>query len=168
MEDKHALIIIDVQSLFVKNTGQETINHIHRLIDSKTYDLIISTIFVNSLGSKYEKALNYSGGTNVKDQILDQKVLSASDYIFEKEAYAPGNSFLQTLSSENVTKVTIVGIDTDGCVLATAFKCFDADIETFIDLAGCTSTGGKRLDTAARLIMKRSFGQSHLLNYEHN
>lgn len=168
MKEKHALIIIDVQSLFLKNAGQETIDHIHKLIDSKNYDLIISTVFINSLGSKYEKILNYSDGTNINDQILDPKVLSSSDYIFAKEAYAPGNSFLQTLSDENITKVTLVGIDTDGCVLATAFKCFDADIETFIDLAGCTSTGGKRLDTAARLIMKRSFGQSHLLNYEHD
>lgn len=89
MEYKHALIIIDVQLLFVENAGQETINHIYKLIDSENHDLVISTIFVNSPGSKYEKSLNYSDGTNVKDQILDPKVLSASGYIFKKEAYAP-------------------------------------------------------------------------------
>ena len=55
---------------------------------------------------------------------------------------------MNILKDKNIQQATIVGIDTDGCVLSTMYTVFDAGIETFVDVLGCASSGGKKYTTA--------------------
>lgn len=95
---------------------------------------------------------------------IPEEIVKRSDYVISKASYSPGSEIVNILKDKNIQQATIVGIDTDGCVLSTMYTVFDAGIETFVDVLGCASTGGKEIHNSAIQIIKRSFGTTHVLH----
>lgn len=161
---KHALIVVDAQQGFINQVPKSTLDGIRQKMEdeSNEFDMIVATKFVNENGSQFEKQLGYTEMMSLKEQELDSVVEKLSDIIVEKTTYAPSNSFYDMLRRNGIGKVTIIGLDIDGCVLATAFRCFDEGFNTGIDILRCDSGGGLDQKVAATMIMSRSFGDSNL------
>ncbi|MDB5186143.1 MAG: isochorismatase hydrolase family protein [Candidatus Saccharibacteria bacterium] len=76
--------------------------------------------------------------------------------VFTRATYSGFNSTTLNdyLKSKNTQKVVLCGVDTDACVLATAFDAFDYGY--FVDVNfGLTYSGGD-LEKEAQAIIKRS------------
>lgn len=97
-----------------------------------------------------------------EEQKLDSIVERLAGIIIEKTTYAPDNPFYDMLRRSGIGKVTIIGLDIDWRVLATALRCFDEGFHTEIDTSCCDSGGGLNQKVAATVIMRRSFGDSSL------
>ena len=63
---------------------------------------------------------------------------------------------------EGVTRVAVVGIDTDMCVLKVAMDLFDLSIvpEVYVDC--CASTAGLQAHLAGLAVLARNLGAQHL------
>jgi nicotinamidase-related amidase len=80
------------------------------------------------------------------------------DHVFEKDTYsafkAPG--LIEFLKTYDITDITVCGIDTDACILATLFDGFDKgyNIRALTEL--CGSNSGKSLHDAALAVINRN------------
>lgn len=161
---KEALIVIDVQKGFINKNTKKVVNYITSRIDSHSYDCVIATQFVNNDESMFVKQLKYTKNMSDDEVCLDVSIAERADFIIRKDTYSPDEELYYYLKDNNIKRVTIVGIDTDGCVLSTMYLLFDLGIEVFVDILGCASTGGAKMHNHAVEIMKRSFGIHHVLN----
>lgn len=55
------LLVIDVQNDFINNNTLKVLDNIKNLIDSKMYDIVAFTRFINDEDSIWYKKLNYKG-----------------------------------------------------------------------------------------------------------
>lgn len=146
-ENKHdILLLVDVQEEF----NIEDTRHVLPYIEDATrqpWDQVLSTLFINEPGSPFRRYLGYTA-------VQDDNVLSFVPEPIIKHGYSID---VEALDLPPHSSVTLMGFDTEACVLATAFSLFDASHSVFIDPQGCASSGGKHLHDATLLIAERSF-----------
>ena len=86
------------------------------------------------------------------------------DVIIEKMRYSALTDELKTiLSNGSFDTIYLCGLETDACVLATAFDLFDFGITPKILIDCCASARGKEYHVAAQKIMERSFGINNII-----
>ena len=66
------------------------------------------------------------------------------------------------LRQEGWPQISIVGIDTDMCVLKIAMDIFDLGIEPVVLVDGCASTAGLQAHLAGLAILSRNIGPHQL------
>lgn len=89
--------------------------------------------------------------------------LMDKDMVFDKTSYSPlTDDFLDFLTKERFDAAYICGIETDSCVLATAFALFDMGIKPIIIIDCCATCAGDELQSAAIMIMDRAFGKENI------
>lgn len=126
---KQALIVVDVQKYFLKDAPSDLPHKIADHADKTPYAAIAFTVFKNSQDSNFVRSLNWSKCDTVEDARLPDvlKQHAHDDNVFTRDTYSGFSrtqihSFLQ---SQGIEKIAICGVDTDACVLATAFSAFD-------------------------------------------
>jgi nicotinamidase-related amidase len=153
-----ALIVVDVQKFFLYAAPDDLVAKIVRHIRKHDYDAIAFTVFKNNLESNFVKSLNWTKCSRDEDTILPrefdpyinaQNVVSRSTY----SAFS-GTNLDQYLRERNIDTVVLCGVDTDACVLATAFSAFDLGYKIRVDFAITYSNG--ELEDEARAILERS------------
>lgn len=161
----HALIIVNMQTLFLPRVPRRVVGHIRTRIDDAVNqgNPIIATVFCNTTASPYVARLDYHGGIDATDRRLDPHVARNATHVIDTYGYIPDATFFTVLHNLNVDSVTIVGVDTDACVLATALACFDNNLATTVDLRGCYSTGGAALHDATEIILGRNIGAINVI-----
>lgn len=149
MSSMKTLIIIDLQKKF--KPSQKLIDNIIK--ESKKYNLVIATKFIKG-NPLFQKVLKYK---KLDKEDLKLCELPDNTVIFEKDGYAISNEVIDYLKSKQIKKVDICGLETDACVLASAFKLWDSGIEPNI-LYDLTKTSNPALQKATKSITKRNFG----------
>jgi nicotinamidase-related amidase len=155
---KTALIIVDVHNFFLHDAPDDLISNIVTHLKSQPYDAVAFTVFRNKSDSNFVKSLNWnkcSAGEDLEFPADFQPYITDTN-VFTRAAYSAftETSLNKYLQDQAIEKVVLCGVDTDACVLATAFSAFDNGylIDVNFDL---TYSGGD-LEPEARAIMERS------------
>lgn len=158
----NCLVIIDVQKGFM--TNEETLEipqKIKLLIRKKHFDHIVCTQFYNSVGSPYERFLDWHDLMDSASQSIATEVAEISEVIIRKPIYTcfvP--EFCDFIDKNKIDKLYFLGIDTDCCVLKSCTDCFERNIPFEVLINYCASNGGKASHQAAITVMERTIGNN--------
>ena len=155
---KTALLVVDVQAYFLKHAPKELPAKIASYIRSSDYDFVGFTVFRNLTGSNWEKSLDWRKCRTDKDVVLaaELRELAKPDNTFEKHSYSAfkHGSLLKILKERGIDTIHLCGIDTDACILATAYDAFDQGFKVRILFNLSYSRAG--LQEAAKSIALRN------------
>lgn len=130
------LIVIDVQNVFVNEKNKFIVNGIKSLIESDKFDKVIFTVFINNEKSSFVKYLNWNKAFRSEGTRIVEDLRSFSDIIIERSTFSAfgAKEILNYISKED--EIYLCGLDTDACVLATAYEGIDIgfDIKVIDDL----------------------------------
>lgn len=147
------LFVIDLQREFVKDRrGQAVYDKLLEFIRKSRleYDSIYAAVYKNGRNKNMSCILQWN---EMRDIVpLDFR----ADKYFVHSGYYPND--VKIFSKDD--KVTIVGFDTDACVLSACFALWNDDIPIKILANGCYSSGGKKMHEAGLDIMLRQFGKA--------
>lgn len=164
---KNVLVVIDLQVGFINDNTLKVANNIQELLYSEKYDAVIATKFTNMPGSSFDKFLGWKGMLEEEEKELLPFVEEYADCVISKCSYScvKNTNFIQSLVAlcdGLPDEVTLVGVDTDACVLATAIDLFEMGIRPII-LEDCVgSSGGEECHEAGMLLLKRSIGKEQI------
>lgn len=132
------IIIVDLQKAF--SVPPKLIKGIETY--SRRFDKRIFTRFENPAGSIFRTRLKQRccapGSTDTELLITPEK----GDLVWVKNGYGLPAAAVRKLKAMRVKRATVVGIDTDACVLGVLFSLFDAGIECRANLDFCWSSSG--------------------------
>lgn len=83
--------------------------------------------------------------------------------VIDKPTYGAGEAIERHLREHDIQRVTVVGIDTDVCVLQNAAYLFDHGFAVGVDAAGTATNGGPEADKAAIPLLRRTLGREYVL-----
>lgn len=159
------LMVVDVQVGFLNDFTAHIPGRIARLIEGAGYDAILFTRFVNVSDSPYHRLLDWhdcaeSPQTDLAHELEPFAAISRS---FTKSGYTGLSDDLgQHLRELDPRRATIVGIDTDMCVLKIAMDVFDLGIEPVVLIDCCASTAGLQAHLAGLAVLSRNIGAQQL------
>lgn len=153
-----AVLIIDVQQYFLKSAPGELPRKIAGHLEAIPYDVVAFSVFRNTPGSNFVKSLKWDKCSHDDDTALPAELQDSAtaDNVFERDTYS---AFKTTglhdyLQSKQVERLVMCGVDTDACVLATAFEAFDLGYHVKVDFNLTYSSGD--LEDSAKKIVERS------------
>lgn len=153
------------------NRMTKVTEEIHKLLESKVFDIVIATRFLNGDNSVYEKLFNWKNLKTEKECALVKGYEQYVDYISDKSIYTCINpNFMQKVCQLNggnyPEEIFLAGVDTDCCVLATATSLFESNIRPIVLTKYCDSNGGIDYHKAGLLCLKRLIGTKQLVDKE--
>ena len=159
---KKMLLVIDLQKSFINPNTEFLISKIDSLVNSGSYDLVVFTKFINDSDSMWVKKLNYKGCISLEDRkiMIDTK----DNIVLEKSLYtAYSNNLINLINLFKIDEVHLCGIDTECCVLKTAFDLFENgyDIKVLSGYSACTH--GEESNKNALDIIARNIGKSNVI-----
>lgn len=158
-----ALVLVDVQGGFITADTEHALDRIGELMNG-SWDLVAATRFRNCAGSLYRSELDWHDmGSGSPGSRLTRDVAQRADTIVDKTGYSAAETLLPELTRRRITEVVLAGMDTDACVLATAFGMWDAGFRVRIDAAGCASGGGPALHIAGLNVARQVFGPKSVI-----
>ena len=159
---RKALIVVDVQSLFMNDDVSEIPGRIASLIDQVPYDYYVETLFHAEAGSIWDKQMQWTGPKPNTARIHSVEEIRAA--LADKDAFYVekttrsafiGNTLLRDfLQKRSVAEVHIVGLDTSDCVLATAHDAFDEGFISYVIEECCEVADNRTLHQAALEILR--------------
>lgn len=154
----NALLIVDVQHYFMKDAPKDLPQRIVNHQGAINYDHVVFTNFKNEPGSNFVKSLKWDKCNTDKDAKLPKEFseIASEHNTFTRACYS---AFKTTnlhayLQKRQVERLIICGVDSDACVLATAFEAFDLGYHVKIDFDLTYSSND--LFEAAQLIAQRN------------
>jgi len=134
---KKALLVIDVQRYFLQKSPKDLPSKIADHIRSSSYDFLAFTTFRNLPNSNWEKFLGWKKCQSDEDVTLPGEFngLANSKNVFEKHTYSAlkhPDGLLKVLREKKIEQIDLCGIDTEACVLASAYDTFDHGFKTNI------------------------------------
>ena len=156
------LLVIDVQKDFINENTSKTLRKINMLVDSKKYDIIAFTRFINDEDSVWYKELNYKGCMTKEQQEI---VIDTKNYkVFDKRIYTALNEELkQFIAENNIKEIYLCGFDTDACVQKTALDMFEQNYDVYILKDYCMSHIGEETHNTYINNMKRLIGKDRVI-----
>lgn len=155
------LLIIDMQKAFINPNTEYLIEKISNLINTNQYNYIVFTRFINTNDSIYVRDLNYYGCIGEDKELV---IKPDNHKIIDKKIYSSLNSELKKYIIENnIAKIYLCGINTDCCVLKTAFDLFENEYDFYILKDYCASTNGIEKHNNALEILKRNIGNKRII-----
>ena len=154
---KKALILVDIQPGFITEENKWLLPSIETLLKTQNYDSYVEAIFSAPQGSLWDKQMNWT--LPKQDTVSEIKVLIPTEnYLFvEKETksvFKGDQDVVAFLKNQNIEEVHIVGLDTNDCIIATAYEAFDLGFFTYV-LENCTaSSQSSKLRESAISILK--------------
>lgn len=161
----NALIVVDVQEGFINCFTEHIPERVARLIDQHNFDPILFTRFINSPDGPYPRFMGWSDCATEPEINIAPELLryTSDDCTFHKDGYAGIPDRLACyLTDREITRATIVGIDTDMCVLKVAMDIFDLNIEPIVLVDCCASTSGLQSHLAGLAVLARNIGADQL------
>ncbi len=159
------LLVVDVQRCFINDYTHHIPGRIARVIERGEFEPILFTRFINSEASGYRRILGWDECRDSPDIELAKEVshFADPDLTFSKPGYAGISDELATyLEAKQFAEVTIVGIDTDMCVLKVALDIFDHGIKPIVLADCCASTSGLQSHFAGLAVLARNIGANQL------
>jgi nicotinamidase-related amidase len=163
------LLVVDIQQGFLNEFTEHLPARVARLIDSGRYEPLLFTRFINPPGSAYRRLLNWHACAGPPDTSLAPELAGYSEQgsVFDKHGLAGlppelRDHFRQLDAGSTPTRVHVVGIDTDMCVLKCAMDLFDLGLEPIVWADCCASTAGLQAHLAGLAILGRNIGPHQL------
>ena len=156
---KDCLVIIDVQKGFLNDENKCIIDKLENLINGTEFNYVVATKYVNTKDSPHYTLMGWDGMMDKESQELDPLVEDVADRVFEKSTNSCfTEEFKKFLADEGIEKLYFVGLDTDCCVMKSAFDAFDMKLSFKVLTSYCASSGGEDLHNAACKLMLRNLG----------
>lgn len=155
-----ALVIVDVQPSFLNTRNKYVVQNILELLSKTSYDLYIEATFHAEKGSLWDTQQSWTCPKGEKTRTVDElsKTLEGLGAIqIEKETksvFKGDKNIISTLKDRNITEVHVVGLDTNDCVLATAYESFDLGFITYVIEECCEASSSKELHEHAIAILR--------------
>ena len=134
---KSLLLVIDLQNEFINDNTRYLIKKRDKLIDSKKYDDVLFTRFIND--SRWDNILEWDG---CKDKESIEIPISTRNYkVVDKSIYTSLNDEVRDyIRNNNIDIIYLCGISTDCCVLKTALDMFEEgyNVKVLKDYSMCT------------------------------
>lgn len=159
------LLVVDVQVGFINQFTRHIPDRVARLIERGEYDQLLFTRFVNPPGSPYQRLLDWHDCEKPPQTDLASELqpAAARGRVFPKLGFTGLPDDLAGFLRDNrVERLTVVGIDTDMCVLKCAMDVFDLAIEPIVLTDCCASTAGLQAHFAGLAILSRNIGPYQL------
>jgi nicotinamidase-related amidase len=142
---KKALIIVDVQPAFVRPHNQHIIQNIQALLANVPYDAYVETVFSAEKDSLWDiqqqwicpEDENTHTVPELQDLLAAKKALKVRKST--RSSFKGNQDLVAYFNDEGIEEVHIVGLETNDCVLATAFDAFDADFPVYVLEECCES-----------------------------
>lgn len=165
---KTCLIVVDLQKGFINASSDYVVERIERLLDKKTFDLVVASQFCNEKDSPFVQLMHWNRMMDpIEQKIVSAKLEHSADCVLKKDVYSCITpEFMSWIKQQGISKIYFAGVDSDGCVLKSAFDCFDAGIDFSILEDCCASSGGEEIHKMALAVMRRSFGRNRLCKAE--
>ncbi|WP_414664815.1 cysteine hydrolase family protein [Horticoccus sp. 23ND18S-11] len=158
------LLVIDVQAGFINDGTRHVVPRIESLLREHASVPVAFTRFVNSRDSSFVRFQQWKKMLGRKSIAIVPELRRRAVCVFDKCNYSGTTpEFMAHLRQHGIRTVYLCGLDTDGCVLATAFALFDHGIRPVILLPYCASSSAKDHHRHACAVMKRSFGSALVL-----
>lgn len=160
---KKALLVIDVQNYFMNRLTKSLPSKIRTYVEkhAKEFELIIFTNFVNDPSSNSYKSGWKKSTTPPDTELVDElKPIVRLGHVFPKNVLSSLKvpAIKKLLKEKEIDELYICGIDTDCCVLATAYDGFDEGYKiTLLENLSMTHVG-KNLHDAALKMIDRNIG----------
>lgn len=157
------LLVVDFQQGFASNINPALGSKIKSLVDLFTdVSYCVFTQFKNTASSNFVKQLGWDKLLTEEEQDFIVCPNSAN-FVVEKNTYsAVCDDLLDFLRDHQIKTVFLCGLDSDACILATAFDLFDRGYRVLIIEDACDSSGGSEINDAAMAIIRRSFGENNV------
>jgi len=159
------LLIVDIQNGFINDYTRHIPRRVRTLIERGDYEPLLFTRFINIEGGPFRRFVGWDECAHSPEtDIVSELVPYAhDDLVFSKPGYAGISDELAAYLREHAfERVTIVGIDTDMCVLKIALDVFDLNIEPIVLVDCCASTAGLQSHLAGLAVLARNIGADHL------
>lgn len=153
---KTALIIVDIQPHFLNDANKWILPNVEKLLREQSYDMYIEATFHADPGSIWDKQTEWT--FPYEETVPEIKALIPRDAVqvikTTKSVFGGDKDVKKILQENNIEEVHIIGLDTNDCVMATAFDSFDAEFFTYV-IEECTeSSNGSHLREAALEILR--------------
>lgn len=159
------LVIIDVQRGFLTKDTDCVPARIRKLTEKRKFDHIVATRFINTVDTPHYRFTGWDGMMDSRSQELDGYVARISERVFDKSTNSCfTDDFVGFVGDKSINEIYFAGIDTDCCVLKSAYDCFDRGIRFAVLADCCKSTGGPELHEAACMLMRRNLGEGCIRN----
>ena len=159
---KSLLLVIDLQNEFINKYTENLPDKIKEIIDNNKFDDVAFTRFINFKDSIFVKRLNWKGCLQDKEKkiVIDTK----NSKIFDKSIYSAVNRELIDYINENkITEIYLCGIDTECCVLKTAFDLFELEYNVYVLKDYCSCMLGVERNNNALEILRRNIGKTNVV-----
>ena len=160
-----ALLVVDVQLGFVNRYTYHIPQRIRRLIERGEHEPVLFTRFVNTPGGPYQRFLDWHECAEPPETDLAPELTAwaAPDRVYTKPGYTGiPDELADRLRDLEPEEVTVVGIDTDMCVLKVAMDVFDLGIKPVVLVDCCASTAGLQAHLAGLAVLARNVGADQL------
>ncbi len=157
---KKALIVVDVQPAFLNERNEYIVDNILRLLDRIKYDAFVVATFHAEKGSLWEIQQKWTcpkGDRTETIEKLSEKLKAFSPIMVEKETksvFKGDKDIAKILEGKDIEEVHVVGLDTNDCVLATAYEAFDRGFVTYVIEECCQSSSSDVLHQQALKILQ--------------
>lgn len=161
----NALVVVDVQKGFLNPFTEHIPGRVLALIRSGAYDPIIYTRFINIPDGPYQRFMDWHDceeppETDLVDELAP---LATAENTFDKHGLTGiPQEMSDYLTGRGIERATVVGIDTDMCVLKIAMDIFDLNIEPIVLVDCCASTAGLQSHLAGLAVLARNIGADQL------
>jgi len=161
------LLVVDVQRGFINDFTHHIPERIVRLVDRGDCGPIFATRFVNTANSPYRRFLDWHAceGPPETDLVPEiTKLLKKHEgKVFPKKGFTGlPPELADHLKERRVGRVTVVGIDTDMCVLKIAMDLFDMNVRPTVLVDCCASTAGLLAHLTGLAIISKNVGPQQL------
>ena len=133
-----ALIIVDVQVGFLNDRNGYIVQNIESLIKNYEYNFFVESVFHAEKGSLWDKQTgwvlpkdaNFCTVKEITDLIQNKDCLHIEKTT--KSVFKGNQNLFKELRERNIEEIHIVGLDSNDCVLATAYEAFDLGFYTYV------------------------------------
>ena len=137
-------------------------NKIDNLLDTNKFEEVVFTRFINSTDSIWFKKLNYKECITEESKAI--QIDTRSKKIIDKTIYsALGYELKLYIKEHNISKIYLCGIDTECCVLKTAFDLFENGYDIYVLKDYCACMHGLKRHENAIEILKRNIGYDKII-----
>ena len=156
------LLVIDMQKDFINENTKFLIERIEKLIEENKFDNIVFTRFINNEKSSFYKKLNYAGCISEEGRKL--AIPTNNKKIIDKQGYtALTEECIKYINVNNIDEIYLCGIDTECCVLKTAFDMFEEGYNVYVLKDYSASTYGEGRHNNAIQILERNIGKGYVV-----
>lgn len=159
---ERVLILVDLQEPFVNERTKYILENILWLIANVKYRLYFNVQFHCREGSIWHRQQNFlCDRPSISEPLLlelDKKLQNLGAIKIDKQsksAFKGKPNILEILRREKIEEAHIVGLDTEDCVLATAYDAFDSDLPTCVIEECCQSSSSNALHLSGLAILRQ-------------